>query len=62
VNGLLIEPNDTQALATAITGLIAEKDQRDHLGTAATETAKAKFNAAHSAERVMKFYALLWQS
>lgn len=61
-NGLLIEPNDPAALAEAITDLLTNPPKRVHLGTKAASTVRGRFDAARSAEIVVKFYDSIWQT
>jgi glycosyltransferase involved in cell wall biosynthesis len=55
--GLLVEPKDQRALATAVTSLIKDPTRRRELGEAGYERANEKF----SIERTIKEYAELYQ-
>jgi len=61
-NGLLIEPNDDDALAAAVKELVFDPAKRELLGRAAAATAIDRFDAARSAQKVVKFYDSLWQT
>ena len=55
-NGLLIEPEDADALARAINGLLDSEDERRRLGQAAKSTVRREFSIASSVERVEEIY------
>lgn len=59
-NGILIEPNDPAALSAAITGLIENCDRREVIAAAAASTARARFNAERSAQKVVYNYDSVW--
>ncbi len=52
VNGLLIEPGDERALATAITQLIEQPEKRARLAQAACITVQERFTIEQNAKRV----------
>jgi D-inositol-3-phosphate glycosyltransferase len=52
VNGLLIEPNDEHALATAIRELLDHPEKRRQLSQAARETVQQRFTIEENARRV----------
>lgn len=45
-NGILVPPGDTEALAAALIGLLADPDRRQTLGTAARRTVEERLNWA----------------
>lgn len=61
-DGLLIEGSEPDELAAAIIDLINDKAKRERLGAAAAKTARASFNAVHSAEKVINIYDSIWQT
>ena len=54
-DGLLVNPEDTHALASAIAGLLDQPDKRAQLGRAACERARAMFDWSVIAEHWMSF-------
>jgi glycosyltransferase involved in cell wall biosynthesis len=54
--GLLVRPEDTDALAAAIGGLADDKDMRTRLGQRALESYTTTFTRAATAERALRFY------
>jgi len=54
--GLLVRPEDTEALAAAIGALAANKELRTRLGQRALETYMTTFTRAATAERALRFY------
>jgi glycosyltransferase involved in cell wall biosynthesis len=56
VTGLLVRPNDSDALTAAIESLIARPEQRRSLGNAARSRALEKFSVRVFARRVQEIY------
>jgi glycogen(starch) synthase len=54
--GLLVRPEDTEALATAIGALAADKELRARLGQRAIESYTTTFTRAATARRALRFY------
>jgi len=61
-NGLLVDPGDTESLACAINLLIADRDLRMRLGTAARRTVEEHYNWQDRAEEIGKLYLQLLPS
>lgn len=59
VNGLLIPPRDSAALASAIQRLVTDPALRRRLGTAARETITSRFNWATRAGQIIDLYESL---
>ena len=57
--GLLVKPNDSQALAGALTRVLENRDYAQSLGAAAYERAVEKFSLETFCDRFMGFYAEL---
>jgi glycosyltransferase involved in cell wall biosynthesis len=57
--GLLVTPNDSQALAGALTRVLENRDYAKSLGTAAYERAVEKFSLETFCDRFMEFYGEL---
>jgi glycosyltransferase involved in cell wall biosynthesis len=57
VSGLLVEPADAAALATALGALLDDAARRDDLGRAGRTRAEREFGAARMAERTAALYA-----
>jgi glycosyltransferase involved in cell wall biosynthesis len=55
-NGILIEPDDVEALAAAIIDLARDSGARQHLGVAARETVTSRFSADRMVERHFELY------
>jgi glycosyltransferase involved in cell wall biosynthesis len=53
--GLLVPPEDTEALAAALRRLIDEDDLRTRLGKRAREVAASQYTLAHMHDRVIRF-------
>ncbi len=60
--GLLIPPNDPQALAQAIDRLLLNRDERRRLGYAARERVKQAFTLERACREIAKLYAELCES
>lgn len=56
VNGLLVAPGDTAALAAAISRLMSDAPLRERLGTAARETIATRFSLNTAVERLLEIY------
>ncbi len=61
VNGLIIPPNNPDALAAAITRLHADRDLCVRLGAAGRERVCARFTWEHFRARLLEAYACAWQ-
>lgn len=61
-NGLLLEPNDPATLASILGDLLKNKAKRMEIGRAAKHSVRTRFNAAHSAEKVVNIYDSVWQT
>jgi glycosyltransferase involved in cell wall biosynthesis len=57
VSGLLVEPEDPQALAGALERVLADPELRARLGVAARETAAARFDRTANLPSVMEALA-----
>ncbi len=57
VNGVLVEPADVNALATAMLGIAADSDRRRRMGAAAQRDARARFGS----ERMVEAYVTLYR-
>ena len=55
-NGLLVPPDDPAALADALARLVAHRDLRDALGTAARAHVSAQFSVGRQARRHVELY------
>jgi glycosyltransferase involved in cell wall biosynthesis len=59
VNGLLVRPGDTQALADAVARVLADPKLARSLGRAARATVAARFTPERSLERLGQIYTAL---
>jgi len=55
-NGILVQPQDSAALATGITRLLDSAQERKRLGTAARATVVEEFNITHAVRRLEEIY------
>jgi glycosyltransferase involved in cell wall biosynthesis len=62
VNGVLVEPNDAEALRAAITRLVENQELRKAVGAAAKRTAYEKFDERDMAARMMELYGAAFKS
>lgn len=60
-NGILVPPEEAEALARAIEKLIRDKDLRMKLGEAALDTAARRFSLQHVAQRTGRIYLELYR-
>jgi glycosyltransferase involved in cell wall biosynthesis len=60
-NGLLVQPRDSAALATALRRLIASAELRQRLGQAAHATARTRFATEHAARALSSLIAEIAQ-
>jgi len=58
-SGALIQPNDTEALASAIAELLSDKEKATKLGVAAAEFARTRNHPDHVAEETMAAYEFI---
>jgi colanic acid/amylovoran biosynthesis glycosyltransferase len=56
VNGVLISPEDPEALAAALENLIADPDLRQHLGDCGRETVMKRFNPLENAQLLINAF------
>ena len=56
VSGLLVDPSDTEKLATAVVELLEDRALRQRLATAARSQVERQFNAAVQIETNLDFY------
>ncbi len=61
-SGVLIEPNDSEALASELAGLIGDPARREMLGSNAKIVAAERFNEKTTAELSLKLYDEVWKS
>jgi len=60
--GLLVEPNNAQALAGAIVRLFGNREEREHLGHAARRAVVERFTEPQRAEATMAAYRNVWRA
>ena len=61
-NGILIEPSDPAALATAVSEMLDDPDQRAALGIAAKQTASERFSEKITARQTLELYDAVWKT
>ncbi|MBM3335126.1 glycosyltransferase family 4 protein [Candidatus Sumerlaeota bacterium] len=60
--GLLVEPDDADALADAIVRLLGDPHERERMGRAARQAVLERFTEAHRAEATLAAYRAVWQA
>jgi glycosyltransferase involved in cell wall biosynthesis len=56
VTGILVPPGDEEAIAAALSSLLADPDRRRHLGEAGLRRAREEFSVARMADRTIALY------
>jgi glycosyltransferase involved in cell wall biosynthesis len=59
VNGVLVEPADVDALASAMLGIVADSDRRCRMGAAAQQNARARFGSERMVDAHVALYRRL---
>ena len=62
ITGVLVPPNDATAVATAITGLLADRERATEMGRRGREVRRERFDLDAVAQRLGELYDELWRS